>query len=354
MSRSLFDDLSAFDDYGLDRPQFPELRLNPKAEEFIPEPDTIRNKRYYKTHDWEQVNHYPYSRNCWEHYPYERSYQEPEFELQAPYPFKKSNHHKQRNRYQPHSVSQKYHTYQVINKFKRNPRNYLGVNVHKDKIFEEKIKRRCSNGSSSSSGSSSRNDEMLDRMKIGENTKNSRGSTRKYSYRSKQNKIDIVLASLRNRYQLDNKLADDDEVLRGKDTLRVDVKRYTALTRIEEIINEIELDRNFEILRVDFPVSQKNRFQKKGFIAYLKLRNHWQAKNLHKKLNMLMDPKYPDKTLFRVNIAIDQRSANSSASSTKETDTSSLTSSTSEGLGAPTCISSVEKIRKQVESITLQ
>merc|ERR1711997_887748 len=90
--------------------------------------------------------------------------------------------------------------------------------------------RRASNGSASSSGSSTKNEQSLERFAV-DNTK--RSAPRKYSYRSKQNKIDVVLATLRRKYSVENKLAEPDEVLRGQDTLRVDVKRYTALQQIE-------------------------------------------------------------------------------------------------------------------------
>lgn len=131
------------------------------------------------------------------------------------------------------------------------------------------------------------------------------GRQRKFSYRSKQNKIDVVLSSLKGLFRNMGKLA-DGEVLRGVDTLRIDVKRFTALQQIEQVIDDILRDPQIEILKADFPVSQKNRFQKKGFIAYLKCGCPEQANLLHDKLTVLMDPKWLEKRLFRVNIAVEQ------------------------------------------------
>lgn len=129
---------------------------------------------------------------------------------------------------------------------------------------------------------------------------------RKYSYRSKQNKINVVLNNLKRKFSNNGKLA-HGEVLRGEDTLRIDVKRFTALQQIEKVIDDIERNPNVNIIKVDFPVSQKNRFQKKGFIAYLKCGSPEQAILLHDELRVLIDPKWQNKNLFRINIALDQQ-----------------------------------------------
>lgn len=133
-----------------------------------------------------------------------------------------------------------------------------------------------------------------------------RTKQRKYSYRSKQNKINVVLTNLKRRFSNNGKLA-HGEVLRGEDTLRIDVKRFTALQQIEKVIDGIERNPKVEIVKADFPVSQKNRFQKKGFIAYLKCGSSEQANLLHEELRVMTDPKWQDKNLFRINIALDQQ-----------------------------------------------
>lgn len=132
------------------------------------------------------------------------------------------------------------------------------------------------------------------------------GKQRKYSYRSKQNKINVVLNNLKRKFSNNGKLA-HGEVLRGEDTLRIDVKRFTALQQIEKVIDDIERNPKVEIVKADFPVSQKNRFQKKGFIAYLKCGSSEQANLLHEELKVMIDPKWQDKNLFRINIALDQQ-----------------------------------------------
>lgn len=137
--------------------------------------------------------------------------------------------------------------------------------------------------------------------------KNQKGKQRKFSYRSKQNKIDVVLSNLKKQFALLGKLASKEEVLRGNDTLRIDVKRFTALQQIEKEIEAIEKDPRIQIIKADFPISQKNKFQKKGFIAYLKCATPEQAELLHGQLSEKTDPKWRDKKLFRVNIALDQQ-----------------------------------------------
>lgn len=172
-----------------------------------------------------------------------------------------------------------------------------------------------------------------------------RRKQRKYSYRSKQNKINVVLNNLKRKFTNNGKLA-HGEVLRGEDTLRIDVKRFTALQQIEKVIDDIERNPNVDILKVDFPVSQKNRFQKKGFIAYLKCASPVQANLLYEELRVLVDPKWQNKNLFRINIALDQQRDyavdvvlegtpaelnNETASQNSESTTESLNSSVESG-----------------------
>lgn len=182
------------------------------------------------------------------------------------------------------------------------------------------------------------------------------GKQRKFSYRSKQNKIDAVLYSLKRRYASMGKLA-DGEVLRGMDTLRIDVKRFTALQQIEKVNDDILANEAIEIIKADFPVSQKNKFQKKGFIAYLKCGSPEQAKMLFDKLNVMMDPKWKDKKLFRVNIAVDQQhesldvveaSEKSSEDGTASTEGSSTSETESESNADPSLKKYEERIQRGV------
>jgi len=99
-------------------------------------------------------------------------------------------------------------------------------------------------------------------------------NNKKYRYRSKQNKIDAVYESLKAKYTDNGKLVDDDIVLRGDDTLRLHVKKFDALCKIEEALEEVEKEEpEIEIMHVSIPMSMKNKFQKKGFLVYLKLQS---------------------------------------------------------------------------------
>lgn len=94
---------------------------------------------------------------------------------------------------------------------------------------------------------------------------------KKYRHRSKQIRIDEVHEELRVKYSKMGLYAGDDEVLRGFDTVRVHVKTFHALNEIKFPLQDIENDRRVQILKIATPFSMKNRYQKKGFIVYLKL-----------------------------------------------------------------------------------
>merc|ERR1719195_1127367 len=94
---------------------------------------------------------------------------------------------------------------------------------------------------------------------------------KKYRHRSKQTRILEVHQKLKEEYTAKGLYAGDDEVLRGFDTVRVHVKTYKALNRIECPLNDVEKHPSVQILKIATPFSMKNRFQKKGFIVYLKL-----------------------------------------------------------------------------------
>jgi len=94
---------------------------------------------------------------------------------------------------------------------------------------------------------------------------------KKYRHRSKQLRIMEVHEKLKEEYTAKGLYADEDEVLRGFDTVRVHVKTYKALNRIECPLNDVEKHPHVQVLKIATPFSMKNRFQKKGFIVYLKL-----------------------------------------------------------------------------------
>jgi len=93
----------------------------------------------------------------------------------------------------------------------------------------------------------------------------------KYGYRSKQNKIDTVHENLEKRYAARGILADKEKVLRGADVLRLHVKKFDALTKIEQVLDQAEKLPGVSLKSVSIPLSMKNEFQKKGFLVYCQL-----------------------------------------------------------------------------------
>merc|ERR1719461_1072130 len=102
-------------------------------------------------------------------------------------------------------------------------------------------------------------------------TPTTKPQNKKFRHRSKQVRIMEVHQKLKEEYTAKGLYADEDEVLRGFDTVRVHVKTYKALNRIECPLNDVEKHPAVEVLKIATPFSMKNRFQKKGFIVYLKL-----------------------------------------------------------------------------------
>jgi len=120
----------------------------------------------------------------------------------------------------------------------------------------------------------------------------------KFGYRSKQNKIDAVLTNLQKN--LAHLITINGEKLRGPDTVRIDVKRFSALQNIERLLEKVNGDETINIIKADFPVSQKNRFQKKGFIAYIKCASIEEAE----RLKTFIDVK--GRGVYRVKIALEK------------------------------------------------
>jgi len=89
------------------------------------------------------------------------------------------------------------------------------------------------------------------------------------SYRSKQDMIDYVYSKLSQKYTELGVL--ETNGLRGDDTIRVHVKNFKALSRIEQALVAVESNPHVKISKVSLPFSFRNEFQKKGFLVYLKL-----------------------------------------------------------------------------------
>jgi hypothetical protein len=91
----------------------------------------------------------------------------------------------------------------------------------------------------------------------------------KYAHRSKQKRIDQVHADVVDYYTKLNLHVGDKEVLRGNDTVRIHVKTFHGLNEIKGVLEEVRA--TVDISKMSTPISMKNKFQKKGFIVYLKL-----------------------------------------------------------------------------------
>jgi len=94
--------------------------------------------------------------------------------------------------------------------------------------------------------------------------------TKKFGFRSKQIMIEKVFGNIQKKYSDLGILAPVDEVLRGQDTIRIHVKKFKALQKIEEALTSLE-EVGITFARISTPLSMKNQFQKKGFLVYIKL-----------------------------------------------------------------------------------
>jgi hypothetical protein len=94
---------------------------------------------------------------------------------------------------------------------------------------------------------------------------------RKFKHGSKQEKIMEVYNRIQRKYTAQGVYAGEHEVLRGADTVRVHVKTFKGLDKIEAALQEVDDCPDVRLRQLATPFSMKNRFQKKGFIVYLRL-----------------------------------------------------------------------------------
>lgn len=94
---------------------------------------------------------------------------------------------------------------------------------------------------------------------------------RKFKHGSKQEKIMEVYNRIQKKYTAQGVYAGEHEVLRGPDTVRVHVKTFKGLDKIEAALQEVDDCPDVQLRKLATPFSMKNRFQKKGFIVYLRL-----------------------------------------------------------------------------------
>jgi len=100
---------------------------------------------------------------------------------------------------------------------------------------------------------------------------------KRYPHRSKQVRILQVHETLKQIYTEKGLYAQDNEVLRGPDVVRVHVKTFQGLNKIQDALSEVEKEPTVTLERIATPFSMKNKYQKKGFIVYLKLSHESQV-----------------------------------------------------------------------------
>jgi len=93
----------------------------------------------------------------------------------------------------------------------------------------------------------------------------------KRPHRSKQIKIAEIHELVKEYCEERGMFANEKEVLRGMDVLRIHVKTWEGLDLILGVIKEVESC--VQIARIALPFSMKNKFQKKGFICYMKVQD---------------------------------------------------------------------------------
>lgn len=93
----------------------------------------------------------------------------------------------------------------------------------------------------------------------------------KRPHRAKQIKITKIHTKVKEICVNKGIFADENEVLRGPDVCRIHVKTWEGLDLIEPVLQEV--DNEVIISRIALPFSMKNKFQKKGFICYLKVQD---------------------------------------------------------------------------------
>jgi len=102
---------------------------------------------------------------------------------------------------------------------------------------------------------------------------NSVQKARKFKHGSKQERIMEVYNAIQEKYTGQGVYAGEHEVLRGADTVRVHVKTYKGLNKIEAALQEVDDCPDVRLRKLATPFSMKNKFQKKGFIVYLRLQS---------------------------------------------------------------------------------
>lgn len=112
--------------------------------------------------------------------------------------------------------------------------------------------------------------------------KQTKRRTKRYGYRTKQDKIETVYARVTEYFSELGVLVPEDHGVRGETVARVHIKKWLSLVKIEEAISRVQADSRIKTVRVSAPVSMKNQYQKKGFLIY------WETETVEG-LNHLME-----------------------------------------------------------------
>lgn len=136
---------------------------------------------------------------------------------------------------------------------------------------QESASRSLSVGPVQTDSFLSRPPQAVSRQSTPEPVQVAEGTKRKYKHRSKQERIETVHQETKEKYTALGLYAAEDEVLRGFDTVRVHVKTFRGLNVINQPLDKIMSCPHVDVLKIATPFSMKNKFQKKGFIVYLKL-----------------------------------------------------------------------------------
>jgi hypothetical protein len=98
--------------------------------------------------------------------------------------------------------------------------------------------------------------------------KTTKRRTKRYGYRTKQDKIEQVYARVTEYFSELGVLVPEDHGVRGETVARVHIKKWLSLVKIEEAIARVQEDPRIKTVRVSAPLSMKNQYQKKGFLIY--------------------------------------------------------------------------------------
>jgi len=111
------------------------------------------------------------------------------------------------------------------------------------------------------------------------------------NYRARQDLVQKTRDQV--KQLLGKRLINDDSntYLRGPSVLFIPSKSPGSLERIAEFVSDIDKDKNVQILKAALPLSRKNEFQLKGFLAYLQMGSEQEVEYVKREI---YEKKYKD------------------------------------------------------------